>query len=139
MMNHRKINENLHKINYPSPLTAISPSSSLRTSVPSQSLLPDALSPDYPYAPYLELVLSLSCLPSFCQIGLILPFAGRSNVKITIAQVPSVSQQQISEEAFQIYGCVINPFLRILIIRSHQRITEIPRMIGKHYCSPQNQ
>lgn len=59
------------------PSAAISPSSSLRTSVPSQSLLPDALYPDYPYAPCPELVLNLSCLPSFCQIGLVLPFAGR--------------------------------------------------------------
>lgn len=36
----------------------------------SQSPLPNALSPNYPYAPCPELVLNLSCLPRFCQIGL---------------------------------------------------------------------
>lgn len=74
---------------------------------------------------------NLSCFQGFCQVRLILPFSGRSNMKITIAQVLLASQQQIPEKTLQIYRCIINYFLCFLVIHSHQCITEMPRMICK--------
>lgn len=77
------------------------------------------------------LIGNLSCFQGFCQVRLVLPFSGRSNMKITIAQVLLVSQQQNPKKTLQIYRCIINTFLCILVIRSHQCITEIPGMISK--------
>ncbi len=77
------------------------------------------------------LIGNLSCFQGFCQVRLVLPFSGRSNMKITIAQVLLVSQQQNPKKTFQIYRCIINTFLCILVIRSYQCITEIPGMISK--------
>ncbi len=77
------------------------------------------------------LISNLSCFQGFCQVRLVLPFSGRSNMKITIAQVLLVSQQQNPKKTLQIYRCIINTFLCILVIRSYQCITEIPGMISK--------
>ncbi len=38
-----------------------------------------------------HLIDNLSCFQGFCQVRLVLPFSGRSNMKITIAQILLVS------------------------------------------------
>lgn len=52
-------------------------------------------------------------------------------MKITVTEFPSLAQQQIPEESFQIDRCIINTLLNILIIGPYQGIAEIPGMVGK--------
>ena len=51
---------------------------------------------------------------------------GSFYVKISVAQLPPLSQQQIAEETFQVNRSVIYPFDCIFVICSHKCIAKIP-------------
>ena len=77
----------------------------------------------------------VGCLFVTCrgiQIRLLFPLIGWINMQITITQVPLFTQKQVSEEALQIDRSIVNALNCVFIVRTHQRITEIPRMLGKH-------
>lgn len=65
-----------------------------------------------------------SFLGSFCRIFLYLHF--------TIIKAIFLTQQQIPKELVQIFHCIRNILVQILIICTNQRISEILRMFLKH-------
>ena len=58
-------------------------------------------------------------------------------MQVAVAQVPLFVQQQVAEETFQIDGCIVYPFRHIVVVCTHQRIAEIPRVFCKQVISPQ--
>ena len=74
----------------------------------------------------MERVLNLSCTYPVLVLCLFGCLFGCFYVKISVAQVPLLSQQQIAEETFQINRSIINPFNCILVIGSHKCIAKIP-------------
>ena len=50
------------------------------------------------------------------------------DMQIAIPQIPLLTQQQIAEETFQIYWRIVYALCYIVVVGTHQGITEIPRM-----------
>ena len=46
-------------------------------------------------------------------------------------QIPSLSQQQVAEEALQIDGGIVYAFLRVLVVGADKGIAEVPGMPGE--------
>ena len=52
-------------------------------------------------------------------------------VHISVLQLVIGVEQKIAEEHFQEFSCGVNAFLQIVIVRSYERVTEIPRILLK--------
>ena len=52
-------------------------------------------------------------------------------MKVSAAEIPLFTEQQIAEKAFKIDWGVVDTFYQILVIGPYQSIAEIPGMVGK--------
>lgn len=52
-------------------------------------------------------------------------------MQIAIAQVPLLTQEQISEETLQINRWIVNTLHRTLVVGPYQCIAEVPGVLGK--------
>ena len=52
-------------------------------------------------------------------------------MKVSVHENIVLSHKEITEETFQMYALFVNSFLKILIVRTHKSIAEVPGVLLK--------